>query len=60
MGCGFVVMVPADQAAATVDLLSSFHPGATLIGSITDDADVIELPDMRVRAAAGSDQLTQL
>jgi hypothetical protein len=53
-------MVPADQAAATVDLLSSFHPGATLIGSITDEADVIELPDMRVRAAAGSDQLTQL
>ncbi len=60
MGCGFVAMVPADQATAAVDLLSSFHPGASVIGSITDDADVIELPDMRVRAAAGSDKLTQL
>jgi phosphoribosylformylglycinamidine cyclo-ligase len=60
MGCGFVAMVPADQAAAAVDLLSGFHPGAAVIGSITADTEVIELPHMRVRAPAGSDQLTQL
>ena len=58
MGCGFVAMVPADQANAAVELLGSFHPGAAVIGQITDDADVIELPHMRIRATSGSDRLT--
>ena len=43
MGCGFVAMVPADQADAAVELLSGFHPGAAVIGQLTDEADVIEL-----------------
>jgi phosphoribosylformylglycinamidine cyclo-ligase len=60
MGCGLVAMVPRDQAQAAVDLLSGFHPGTAVIGSITDDADVIELPDMGVRAMAGSDKLARL
>jgi phosphoribosylaminoimidazole (AIR) synthetase len=59
MGCGFVAMVPAEQAQAAVALLDSFHPGAAVIGEITADADLIELPDMRVRAVAGSEHLTQ-
>lgn len=59
MGCGFVAMVPADQADAAVRLLERFHPGAAVIGAVTSDADVIELPHMRIRAAAGSDRLTQ-
>ena len=60
MGCGFVAMVPADQAGAAVELLSGFHPGAAVIGEITPDTGVIELPQMGIRAAAGSDKLAQV
>jgi phosphoribosylformylglycinamidine cyclo-ligase len=59
MGCGFVAMVPAEQAEAAVALLEGFHPGTAVIGEITGDADVIELPHMRIRAVAGSERLTQ-
>ncbi|MDE3130656.1 MAG: phosphoribosylformylglycinamidine cyclo-ligase [Acidobacteriota bacterium] len=58
MGCGFVAMVAAEQADAAVALLARFHPGAAVIGEITADADVIELPDSGIRAVAGSDRLT--
>jgi phosphoribosylformylglycinamidine cyclo-ligase len=59
MGCGFVAMVPAAQAAAALELLGSFHPGAAVIGEITDDAELIDLPHERIRADAGSDRLTK-
>jgi phosphoribosylformylglycinamidine cyclo-ligase len=59
MGCGFVAMVPAEQAQAAVQLLAGFHPGTAVIGEITAEADVIELPHMRIHAAAGSERLTQ-
>jgi len=58
MGCGFVVMVPAAQADAAVYLLSNFHRGAAVIGTITAEAGVIDMPHQRIRAAAGSDRLT--
>jgi phosphoribosylformylglycinamidine cyclo-ligase len=57
MGCGLVAMVPADQADAAVDLLSAFHPGTAVIGTITDKDEVVELPHMHIRADAGSDKL---
>jgi phosphoribosylformylglycinamidine cyclo-ligase len=59
MGCGFVAMVPAEQAQDAVQLLAGFHPGTAVIGEITAEADVIELPHMRIHAAAGSERLTQ-
>jgi phosphoribosylformylglycinamidine cyclo-ligase len=59
MGCGFVAMVPADQAGAAVELLASFHPGAAVIGRITEDAGVVDLPHMRIHAVAGSERLTR-
>ncbi len=59
MGCGFVAMVPAEQADAAVELLAGFHPGTAVIGEITADADVIDMPHMRIRAAAGSDRLAR-
>jgi phosphoribosylformylglycinamidine cyclo-ligase len=59
MGCGFVAMVPADQASAAVELLSGFHPGAAAIGQLTDEEEEIELRPMGIRAAAGSDTLTR-
>ncbi|MGH2843928.1 MAG: phosphoribosylformylglycinamidine cyclo-ligase [Solirubrobacteraceae bacterium] len=58
MGCGFVAMVPGEQAQAAVELLESFHPGTAVIGVLTDRGGVIEAPSLRVRAEAGTDKLT--
>jgi phosphoribosylformylglycinamidine cyclo-ligase len=44
MGCGFCVVVPRDDASAAVDLLAQRHPGTAVIGSITDQAGLVELP----------------
>jgi phosphoribosylformylglycinamidine cyclo-ligase len=57
MGCGFVVMVPADQASAAVELLAGFHKGARVIGAITAEDGVVELPSLSVRANADQDKL---
>jgi phosphoribosylformylglycinamidine cyclo-ligase len=59
MGCGFVAMVAAQRAQEAVALLERFHPGTAVIGEITADADVIDLPRMRIRAGAGSARLAQ-
>jgi len=58
MGCGFVVMVPADQADAAVELLGAFHPGTAVIGALTDRDDLIEVPAMNIRAEQGADKIT--
>jgi len=52
MGCGLVAMVPADQAAAAVQLLSGFHPGTAVIGAVTDRAGSIEVPPLGIRGDA--------
>ncbi len=59
MGCGFVAFVAAEQAPAAVELLARFHPGSAVIGQITAQADVIDLPGMGIHAPAGSDRLTR-
>lgn len=59
MGCGFVAIVPAAQSAEAVYLLSKYHRGATVIGTITADAGVIELPQMRIAAEAGRERLSE-
>jgi phosphoribosylformylglycinamidine cyclo-ligase len=59
MGCGFVAMVPAEQAGAAVQLLEGFHPGTAVIGEVSGDAYVIDMPHMRIHAVAGSERLTQ-
>ncbi|MEH3054580.1 MAG: phosphoribosylformylglycinamidine cyclo-ligase [Patulibacter minatonensis] len=38
MGCGFVAIVPEAQAQAAADLLGKHHPGAAVIGRVTDQA----------------------
>lgn len=58
MGCGFVAMVAGDDAAAAVELLAGFHPGAAVIGSLNADAGAITLPTLGIHAPAGSDSLT--
>src|SRR6202011_87160 len=44
MGCGFCVIVPADRAAAAVELLGAHHPGTTVIGRLTDRAGTVVVP----------------
>jgi phosphoribosylformylglycinamidine cyclo-ligase len=44
MGCGFCCVVPADEADAAIELLGAHHPGAAVVGSVTDNAGVVELP----------------
>jgi len=41
MGCGFCVVVPEDQAADAVALIEGRHPGAAVIGSVTDAAGTV-------------------
>jgi phosphoribosylformylglycinamidine cyclo-ligase len=48
MGCGFVAVVPAAQAAEAAALLASHHPGARVIGAITDTAGSVALPGLEI------------
>ncbi|RKQ92342.1 phosphoribosylformylglycinamidine cyclo-ligase [Solirubrobacter pauli] len=44
MGCGFVAVVPADQADAATAILAQHHPGARRIGTVTDQAGTVTAP----------------
>ncbi len=50
MGCGFCVIVAAERAYDAAALLEARHPGATVIGTVTDRAGRVEVPS---RAIAG-------
>jgi phosphoribosylformylglycinamidine cyclo-ligase len=54
MGCGFCVVVPADQADAAIGIAAARHPGAARIGSVTADAGVVELPALGLRGREAS------
>jgi phosphoribosylformylglycinamidine cyclo-ligase len=53
MGCGFVVVLPAADAEAALELLSSHHPGVALIGRVTTATGVVELPGADLIGRAG-------
>jgi phosphoribosylformylglycinamidine cyclo-ligase len=44
MGCGFCVIVAADHADGAVEVLARGHPGAAVIGRLTDRAGRVTLP----------------
>ena len=44
MGCGFVCVVPAEQATDAVRVLGAHHPGTAVIGRVTGDAGQISRP----------------
>jgi phosphoribosylformylglycinamidine cyclo-ligase len=48
MGCGFVAIVPDEQADAAAAILAAHHPGARRIGTATDDGTVT-LPSLGLR-----------
>jgi phosphoribosylformylglycinamidine cyclo-ligase len=49
MGCGFCVVVPSAHADAAVELLERHHTGTRVIGEITADDGVVELPQAGLR-----------
>ena len=48
MGCGFCVVVPQADADAAVALLSRHHAGTSVIGAITDQDGLVEIPAARL------------
>jgi len=46
MGCGFVAVVPADQAEAATALLAAHHEGTRRIGTVSDRAGRVSAPDV--------------
>jgi phosphoribosylformylglycinamidine cyclo-ligase len=53
MGCGFCAVVAPEQADAAIAVLAHHHPGAAMIGTVTDRAGIVELPELRI---AGSEE----
>ncbi len=53
MGCGFCAVVPQADAEAAVELLARHHPGAAVIGRLTDRDGVVALPELGVEGGAG-------
>jgi phosphoribosylformylglycinamidine cyclo-ligase len=54
MGVGFCCVVPADAAAEAEELLGRRHPGAGVIGHVTADAGVVELPAQGLAGRRGT------
>lgn len=48
MGCGMVCVVPAEDADPALEILGAVHPGATVIGSVSDHPGRVELPTVGV------------
>ena len=44
LGCGFCCIVPAPAARAAVEVLGAHHEGAAVVGEVTANAGVVELP----------------
>ena len=53
MGCGFCCVVPAARAGDAIALLERRHPGAAVIGHVTDSAGRVELPTAGLSGDAG-------
>jgi phosphoribosylformylglycinamidine cyclo-ligase len=53
MGCGFCVIVAVEQCERALALLQTHHPGAAVIGSLSDRAGWIELPSLGLAGGRG-------
>ena len=53
MGCGFCAVVAQADAQAAVELLAQYHPGAAVIGRLTDRDGVVALPELGVEGGTG-------
>jgi phosphoribosylformylglycinamidine cyclo-ligase len=46
MGCGLVAIVPEANADDAAAILGGHHPGARRIGTVTDQAGTVTLPEL--------------
>jgi phosphoribosylformylglycinamidine cyclo-ligase len=53
LGCGFCCVIAGEQADDAVALLSERHPGAGVVGEVTDQAGVVEVPAVGLRGRRG-------
>jgi phosphoribosylformylglycinamidine cyclo-ligase len=58
MGCGLVAVVPQEQAQEAVQVLEAFHPSTAVIGSVTADDGVVEVPALGIRGDKASGTIT--
>jgi len=56
MGCGLCCVVPEADAGQAVKLLEDHHPGAAVIGTVTDRAGVVEVAGLEGRRGEGFGQ----
>jgi phosphoribosylaminoimidazole (AIR) synthetase len=54
MGCGFCVVVPTESATAALRLVARHHPGAAVIGRVTDQGGVVSLPGLGLALTRGA------
>jgi phosphoribosylformylglycinamidine cyclo-ligase len=52
MGCGLVAVVPEDHADEATAILAAHHEGARRIGTATDQAGTVTVPDLDLRYPA--------
>ena len=48
MGCGFCVVVAEPDADHALSFLAEHHPGAAVIGAVTDRPGSVEVPELRI------------
>jgi phosphoribosylformylglycinamidine cyclo-ligase len=52
MGCGFCVVVAADQAQTAVQQLAEHHPGTAVIGQVSDRAGVVTVANLGIEGTS--------
>jgi phosphoribosylformylglycinamidine cyclo-ligase len=52
MGCGFCAIVPSHLADTAVELLARHHPGAAVIGRLSDQAGSVTVPGLGLQGSA--------
>jgi phosphoribosylformylglycinamidine cyclo-ligase len=53
MGCGFCCVVPEDRAGDAVERLERRHPGAAVVGRVTDEPGRVTLPALGLAGHSG-------
>ncbi len=48
MGCGFIAVVAADDAGAAAAVLAEHHPGARIIGHVSNAPETVTLPGLGI------------
>jgi phosphoribosylformylglycinamidine cyclo-ligase len=56
MGTGFCCVVAAQGAEPALEILERRHPGAAIVGEVTAEAGVVQLPGVGLRGERGSFQ----